>query len=301
MDQATRDAIRANLFPAAQAAVEPWEDFPWHRGGNGSYQTQKRQSSQALAIDVLGTIKVSSNRDLAMAAIAEHLGVSEDGPWELHLEWEDRERNRLQEKRRSQIDAVAFGRESLIFYECKFTERDGGACTQTNPLSKGPHKGKRQCNGNYERQRHPVTGREARCTLTGKGIRYWEAISEVFDIRADVDHQPCPFAGPWFQWMRNLVLCHEVAQDAGLRPVFVIVYADAPGLAMAEKTRRGEWSRLVSALRTEAVEFRTLSFQRLIEVAHEGVRAGGKEADQLEELSAWVARKIDGVAAQRVT
>jgi hypothetical protein len=52
--------------------------------------------------------------------------------------------------------------------------------------------------------------------LTAKGIRYWDVIPRVFDYDADASYIECPFAGPWFQWMRNLTLCHEAAGARGL-------------------------------------------------------------------------------------
>src|SRR5437870_2418057 len=119
----------------------------------------------------------------------------------------------MKEITRSQIDAVARSPKCLIFFECKFTEPDGGPCSQTQPLRKGPHKGTIQCNGNYEPQYNRVTGTKAWCPLTGKGIRYWEFVPKVFDVRSDMVITPCPFCGPWFQWMRNLTCCWLIAQD----------------------------------------------------------------------------------------
>jgi hypothetical protein len=52
------EAIKANLFPASHAAIKDWGKFPWHKH-KGRIQTDKPHSSQALAIDVFGTIQVS--------------------------------------------------------------------------------------------------------------------------------------------------------------------------------------------------------------------------------------------------
>jgi hypothetical protein len=56
------ERIKDNLFPTARAAIENWEAFPWHRDRHGNIQTWKNGSSQALAIDFFGTIKISGER-----------------------------------------------------------------------------------------------------------------------------------------------------------------------------------------------------------------------------------------------
>jgi hypothetical protein len=159
------EAIRANLFAASHAAIPDWNAFPWHRV-HGAIQTHKVQSSQALAIDVFGTIKVSPDRHRLLGSLAQKCGLSDDGPWEIELEWIDQERL-LGEPRATQIDAIAFGKRALLVVECKFTE-PGGRCTQPDAISRGTHKGSRQCSGNYVTQTNPVNDVVARCALTGK-------------------------------------------------------------------------------------------------------------------------------------
>jgi len=293
MDESTRVAITANLFPAAHSAVEPWDRFPWHRGSDRTYQTAKAHSSQALAIDVFGTIRAASpaDRDHAMSAITEGLGIPSAGPWEVFLEWEDEE-NTLREKRRSQIDAVALGSRSLVFFECKFTEADGGSCSQAKKVSSGKHKGSRQCNKSYEVQTNPVNGKTERCALSAKGIRYWEIIPDLFDLANASDHRPCPFAGPWFQWMRNLVLCFELARRRGLQPAFVVAYADSPDLPVAEKARKNGWKNLKDKLKPNAIHFDTISFQRFVSIVEEDAQRGDRDAGIWRQLGSWIEDKI---------
>ena len=52
-----------------------------------------------------------------------------EGDWSVDLEWTDPE-NCMKEWRRTQVDAVACNNKTVIFFECKFTERDGGGCSQ---------------------------------------------------------------------------------------------------------------------------------------------------------------------------
>jgi hypothetical protein len=132
MDAATITAIKANLFPSSHASIDDWDKFPWH-SHNGIIQTYKRESSQALAIDVFGSIMVSKDRDIILGSMARICSLPDEGPWALKLEWSDPD-NLLREPRPTQVDAIAFGRRATLIIECKFTE-PGGGCSQ--PTSSG--------------------------------------------------------------------------------------------------------------------------------------------------------------------
>ncbi len=289
-DASRRATILRNIFPAAHAALEPWEAFRWHGGPGERSDTYKTHSSQALAVDVFGTLQQAAGRDRALAAVARAAGVPTAGPWTVALEWHD-PGNALREKQPTWVDAVARSPHSLIFFECKFTEHDGGRCTQTqaNP------RGQRPCTGRYMWQTNPANGREARCALTGKGIRYWEEIPRVFDYDAEASYFECPFAGAWFQWMRNLTVCAAAARREGLRPALVLAYADGPGLPMAARVRGAEWARLLSRLQPGVIGLHALSLQTLVGLA----RAANPAEPVWDELAAWVQRKIDEVCAAR--
>lgn len=282
--------IRANLFPAAIPAVEPWQTFRWHSSAGSRFDTQKPHSSQALAIDVFGTLQGAQSRDAILNAIAERLGLSPGHDWQIQLEWLDPD-NLLAERRRSQIDAVARSASSLIFFECKFTERAAGACTQPNL-----RRGARQCNGNYELQTNPLNSKTARCALTAKGIRYWEYIPEIFAIDADQDHTPCSFVGSWYQWMRNLVQCLAIARHHHLRPTFVVVYADGP-FAVAKEIHSPAWQDFLSVLRPGQLTIATLSYQELIVLARKS--AHPQEVATWQALGEWVDHKISCVVGSR--
>ena len=294
MESELKARIRSNLFEAAWPAVERWDKSQWHLGARGVCDTGRPHSSQALAIDVFGTLKSSADRDVAMDAVAAELGLEPGGGWKIELERCVR-RDLLNEKRQTQVDAVARSPRNLIFFECKFTEPEGGSCSQTRPLDNGKHKGMKQCNGTYEEQHNPVNGSWSRCALTGKGIRYWNLVPEVFKLEADRDHRPCPFSGSWFQWMRNLVACRAEARVEGLHPAFVVVFADGPGLPMAEF----DWGKFSATLRKDVVRFHVLAFQRLTALAQSAVQESGGDARLWKSLAEWVERKIDRVCGQR--
>jgi hypothetical protein len=290
MSASRRRSIEANLFPFAQPAVEPWKDFRWHAATGESCDTWKEHSSQALAIDVFGTLQQSSNRGRVLDTLAADLGLPTGGPWEVVLEWHDPDKT-LREKTPTFADAMARSPHALILFECKFSESDGGRCSQTKPLPVGRRRGLRQCNGHYVPQVNPANQREARCALSAKGMGYWEAIPAVFGYSAEISLAPCPFAGPWFQWMRNLTTCYAVAKRHNLRPAFVVAYADGPGLAMAQRVHGSDWQWLTSRVDPAAVAFRALPIQALISIAQQSV----PDDPVWPELSAWVKRKIDSV------
>ena len=219
MDRELRLNVERNLYEFARPAVEPWDDFPWHKDGNGECDTWKLHSSQALAIDLFGTIRMLSqfDRDRVLGELAAELGLPAAGPWDIQLEWID-PRKYLREPRQTQIDARASSSGAVILFECKFTEASGG-CSQPGKVARGRHRGLMQCNGSYSAQLNPVNGISSPCALTGKGIRYWDVIPDVFNLNATETYVPCPFRGPWYQWMRNLVLHRKFEGQRGAQRV----------------------------------------------------------------------------------
>lgn len=294
LDAARWRSIEANLFPEAVAAVEPWQTFRWHSAAGNVCDAYKEHSSQALVIDVLGALKVSPQRDQVCDALARTLGLPTGGPWEIQLEWHDPD-NLLKEKTATWVDAVASSPYALIFFEGKFCEPDGGSCSQTRPVPSGRNQGKVPCNRTYAPQVNPVNGRTAACALTGKGLRYWEIVPEVFKFPNDLGYHPCPFAGPWFQWMRNLTVCWAAACQSRRQPAFVLIYADGPTLPMAERVQSADWQRFARQVRTEAITLATYSYQALVEVA----QAACPEDPLWPRLARWIQRKIGTVCQAR--
>jgi hypothetical protein len=282
MDSDTWRAVEANLFPAARPAVDPHDAFPWH--GDGIH-TAKRHSSQALAIDVFGTLSQSPQRDGILNALLTGLGLQAGSDWQVQLEWRDPAR-RLWEPTRTQVDALARSDRHLVFFECKFTESDAGRCGQTGSSGGGV-----RCDGNYHPQVDAASGTRYHCALTAKGIRYWDVIPRLFAYDRHGAYEPCPFAGPWYQWMRNMVLCSEVAATEGLQPVFVVAYADAPHLPVAKMIRSRAWGEFMAQVRQDAMAVRTLSMQSMVLTAQAAV-AGSAETQTWRELDAWVQAKV---------
>lgn len=288
-------AIQKNIIKSAHSAIGNWGAFPWHRSGN-KIDTCVEKSSQALAIDLFGTIKTSSKKNLVMDAFAGKNGLPTGGEWKINLEWMDDENKMLHESRRSQIDAMATNGKAFIFFECKFTEREAGTCSQPLPIKSGAHEGMIQCNGNYEYQQNPVNGKESRCALSAKNIRYWDFIPEIFAFDSKTDYRPCPFRDSWYQWMRNLVLCCALAEkdETKLVPAFFVVYADSDHFEMTNNIKSEDWKRLISSIRKERIKFGSISYQ---EFSSDAISVTNQDATFIA-LQKWIDDKIKRVEAE---
>lgn len=300
LDHATRTRLEHNIFPAAHPACEPWDTFPWHTGRGGAIDTHVAHSSQALAIDVFGTIQTSADRDTILDALARNIGLPTGGPWTLTLEWTARA-SLFNEPRPTQVDVYAENPQAVIFCECKFTEQDGGACSQTVKRI-----GAIPCNGNYAASTPPssppvVIGNPSflRCALSEKGIQYWDIIPKVFHLEADADYQPCPFAGPAYQWMRNLVVAYKVARQKNKQPAVVIVYADSPDLPMVHKVKSPAWTAFTQTVRQDLLPLHVRSYQEILTLAQATAKQGSGEQTVWKALHEWVNRKLSTVKSDR--
>lgn len=297
MNEEVRRRIRANLFEAALPALGSWDVFPWHTDTLGNIQTHKPHSSQALAIDVFGTIKASQYRDLILGQLADHVGLNQAGPWDVALEWCS-PNNELQEIRQTQIDATAASSRVLMFFECKFTE-PGGSCSQTEPLKGGPQKGTIQCNGKYQLQTNPLNGISSKCALTGKGILYWDVIPQILPHSPRMEYAPCPYAGSYFQWMRNLTLCFARARATFKRPAVIVTYANHPRLEIPQMLASSSWRAFVESARERSVTFSSMSYQSIIGVAESAVADLPDELAKWRRLRRWVEQKIVKAVSSR--
>jgi hypothetical protein len=277
-------ALRSNIFEPAHTAISDWHSFPWHQDKRGDVQADKVQSSQALATDVFGTIKdiATVSQTAVLDALAVAAGLPQGGPWQVELEWSD-PKNLLCEKRRTQVDAIAFGRHSIMVIECKFTET-GGACSQTGRIAAGTGMGSRQCNGRYEMQTHPGTGVAASCTLSGKGIRYWDVIPQLFKLDPAASYDPCPFKGEAFQWMRNMALASELGRDQGKAAACIIAFAEGGGFPTEAKAGSTSW---LPELADSALAPFMISYQQIARLATEA-----DDSPIWPALGKWIKSKV---------
>jgi hypothetical protein len=284
-------AIRTNLFEAAHYLVDELPVNLWHRDRSGALTATRPHSSQALALDVLGTIRELPSLQSVAVAWADLLKLPRFGPVSIQPEFMI-ERALLGEPKSTQFDALISGEAASALFECKFTERDGGSCSQTAKRELPDGRMVAQCNGRYAPQKNPHSTRrpqtEDSCALTAKGVRYWEYIPDVLGVRADVVHPVCPFAGGTYQWMRNLVAAHALTRSLGRPHAFVIAYAEGP-FAMPRKVKSKAWRQFTARL-AGAVELREVSFQSLIAVARHA--SAPSDTVILDRLARWVEGKV---------
>jgi hypothetical protein len=126
-------AIERNLFAVARGLVRERVDFPWHRDDSGQCTASCQKSSQALAIDVFETVDRLPSRNRIVGAWAEllRLPLAPADNWELTLEY-PLPKALLGELRETQIDVLARSSNGIVVFECKFTEADGGGCSQVH-------------------------------------------------------------------------------------------------------------------------------------------------------------------------
>lgn len=250
------------------------------------------QSSQALALDIFATLTTLGSRTQIVRAWAEDLALPDFGNADFAVETVLNP-TLLGESRSTQVDAMIHGSAARALVECKFTEPDGGSCSQTKPIALPDGTKSPQCNGRYQNQRNPLTESTQRCALSAKGIKYWDFVPEVLRVSAETDHNPCPFAGGTYQWMRNMVAAHALERQEGLPHSFIIAYADGP-FPMARKIKSGHWQTFADTS-TGAVQLRTVSFQHLIELGM--AVTTGSDAAVLGRLDEWVEDKVRRAAS----
>lgn len=285
-------AIEANLFPEAAAWVKTQPSFPWHRDRTKLITATRVHSSQALAIDCFGTLAGLSRPSLVVEAWAERWGLPETGLPKVCVE-RTLPTGLLCEPRPTQVDASIEGPTGLLLFECKFTETDGGSCSQIVPRRwNGPGKGPTQCTGDYVLQTNPVNRVEARCALTGKSIRYWEVVPRVLEIDGAQDYRPCPFKGGWYQWMRNLVACAEISARGGKRGAVLVVYPEGP-FPIVDKLSGRSWNEFQRLAVGKEVLLMAVSYQALLGAAIQA--AVRLDRGVLERLRLWMLKKVGTV------
>jgi len=92
--------------------------------------------------------------------------------------------------------------------------------------------------------------------------------------------------------MRNLVTCAAVAEHHKLKGAVLAVYADGPGLPMANEVHSGEWDELLAQVNHDHVPLTAISYQELVGLAREV----SSEPERWTSLADWVDRKIAEVA-----
>lgn len=214
------------------------------------------KSSQALTISVFGAVKEYRRIDL-LENVTSECGRQAffRNSKEMNLEIEKRI-SWLGERRSTSVDVFLSGAQYRVAVECKFTEREFGACSRTRRRCRSSE----YCDGNYRIQ----NGRTHRCALTEIGVRYWEYLPHLFHWPFDQDHNPCPF-GSVYQLARNAMAAAVMPNgrvDTAGGHVLVVYDARNPAFGEGRKARK-QLESVEAACRVPGL-VRRLSWQRLL-------------------------------------
>ena len=167
----------------------------------------------------------------------------------------------LGEPRSTSVDVWLDDGEQRVAVECKFTEREFGRCSRpTLRPGRNANYERDHCDGTYTRQR----GRRARCSLTERGVRYWQYLPGLFDWSADRNMTPCPLDGT-YQLARNvLATCVRpdgmVDADGGHA---LVIYDDRNPCFLPGGEAARQWQAATAALVKRPL-LRRCSWQRLV-------------------------------------
>lgn len=279
MTKIERESLTKNIFYKSHKIIDELEDSKWHRNQKKQIDTDVVHSSQALALDVFGFLKYSESKD----EIINKVFNTKDYNWNVDFEFTNKDL--LNESTSTQIDVLLESEKYIITIECKFTESDGGNCSQT---SKDEKTNLPQCNGNYEIQVNPKNNIESYCVLTGKGIKYWDYISEIYGIDKNVPLLPCPFKGGQYQWMRNICFSTALGKKNNKKSQSFICYADFDFCSIKRKMDAGYLDVINSKVKT-SYQIKAITYQNLIEQAI--MLTNDSEKQSWIELKEWVENK----------
>jgi hypothetical protein len=237
------------------ALIPKWERHKWFRSMN---------SSQALAQSIFGNLALYGHLDCLTA-----LQSDESDPLlsDAHVSSDsfvmEHKVNHLREPRATSLDGYFFG-DYQVAIECKFTEAEIGACSRPRLRPSASNYARDFCNGNYQRQGTRMT----RCSLTERGVVYWQYVPHLFRWQNDLDLAPCPLNAN-YQLVRNILAIGARADETASldRGHVVLIYDErnpvfqegGNGLAVYRKTqealieptmlRKCSWQRIVQHMR----------------------------------------------------
>lgn len=272
------ETIKSNLFYRSINSIDDYYSFDWHNY-EGEIDTDKINSSQALAIDFWGCIKLSPYKN----QLLNMLFHKNDDNWAIKLEYIDK--SLMSEIRPTQIDVIVESESSVIIIESKFTEQEGGGCSQIRKTKQGFY----QCNGKYEDQINPTNEIKSKCALTGKGIKYWEYIDTLTDFSKDKDYNPCPFKGGEYQWVRNICFAKTYAKNKSSE--CYLVYYRSNKCSISKKVDNGTYLGKLKGKIKNPKSFLPISYNELLEKVISYFDFDANEKKIWSDLQKWLINK----------
>lgn len=281
-DPETIKRIKTNIFYRSVDSISDYKNFDWHKGKNKMADADKVNSSQALTIDFWGCLKVSPLKDELINLIFN----KKEKDWNIKFEFTDK--GLLSETRSAtQIDVLIKSDNYVIVIESKFTENNGGSCSQVNKTKNGLY----QCNGNYETQINPINNIKSKCALSGKGIKYWDYIDELTNFNKKNDYLPCPFKKGEYQWMRNICFADSYAKENKVEAESYLIYLKSNKCSISKKVAQDTFLGGLKNQIKNNMTFKPISYNELLSKCISFLKIDSKEKEIWIELEKWVLDK----------
>jgi len=274
-------SIKDNLFKRSIEAIDDYTKFDWHNY-NGVIDTDKINSSQALAIDFWGCLKLSPYKN----KIINDIFNKNCSNWKVIFEYANKAL--LSEITPTQIDVILESETFAIIIESKFSEANGGHCSQTKKTTYHPF----QCNGNYEEQVNPVNGINSKCTLTGKKILYWDYIDNLTTFNKKANYSPCPFRKEEFQWIRNICFADAYGKYRNIATESYLVYYKSDKCPISRKVENQTYLGRLKGNIKNPKSFQPISYNDLLSIVISSLDSKNSDEQQIWiELQEWMKKK----------
>ena len=167
--------------------------------------------------------------------------------------------NYLGEPRSTSLDGYIAGKYQIAI-ECKFTESELGSCSRPKLTRANSNYQHDYCDGTYSIQRERMT----RCSLTERGILYWQYVPQIFRWDNEIDFRPCPL-NKNYQLVRNVLAAAVTAEGKVLTENghVVLIYDERNPAFQKNGDGFVSYSETQKALRNPSM-LRKCSWQRLI-------------------------------------
>lgn len=215
-------------------------------------------SSQALAQAVFTNLSVLGRLDALEGIVVQAGYPAFFTALSSHRLLLEHEVTTMGEPRPTSLDAY-FDGPTKIAVEVKFMEAEFGRCSRPSLQPDAANYARDYCDGSYSFQH----GRETRCSLSDRGIRYWDFVPKVFSWSNAQDHLPCPLMGS-YQLVRN-ILAACIDEEGSLDPDrgHALVIYDARNPAFhPDGVAELQWTSTMRSLRFPQL-LRRISWQAL--------------------------------------
>ncbi len=240
---------RAEVLAALEYLAKPGSRHRWF----GSMA-----SSQALAQTVFANLSLLGRLDALEGIPAEDGAPAFFTTSSGHRLLLEHEVTTMGEPRPTSLDTY-FDGPTKVAVEVKFTEAEFGRCSRPSLRSDVANYTRDYCDGSFSFQH----GRVSRCSLSERGIRYWNFVPEIFSWSNAQDHLPCPLMAS-YQLVRNvLAVCIDDQGSLDPNRGHALVIYDARNPAFQREGAADlQWASTTRALRFPQL-LRRVSWQAL--------------------------------------